>query len=38
MRKKNQVPLGIIKMNNFEPLAVVDARFFFNIVRENGKS
>ena len=36
--KKNQVPLGIIKMNNFEPLAVVDARFFFNIVRENGKS
>ena len=36
--KKNQVPLGIIKMNNFEPLAVIDARFFFNIVREYGKS
>ena len=36
--KKNQVPLGIIKMNNFEPLAILDARFFFNIVRENGKT
>ena len=30
--KKNQVPLGIIKMNNFEPLAILDAKFFFNIV------
>ena len=36
--KKNQVPLGIIKMNNFEPLAILDARFFFNIVEENGKT
>ncbi len=36
--KKNQVPLGIIKMNNFEPLAILDARFFFKMVRENGKS
>tara|TARA_R100000750_G_C2309437_1_gene81911 strand:- start:334 stop:678 length:345 start_codon:yes stop_codon:yes gene_type:complete len=32
--KKNQVPLGIIKMNNFEPLAILDAKFFFNIVGE----
>ena len=36
--KKNQVPLGIIKMNNFEPLAILDARFFFNTVEENGKT
>ena len=36
--KKNQIPLGVIKMNNFEPLVIIDARFFFNIVRENGKT
>ena len=37
-RKENQVPLGIIKMNNFEPLAVLDAKFFFKMVRKNGKN
>ena len=36
--KKTQLPLGIIKMNNFEPLAILNARFFFKIVREYGKS
>ena len=36
--KKNQVPLGIIKMNNFEPLAILDAKFFFNIVGGNERT
>ena len=36
--KKNQVPLGVIKMNNFEPLAILDARFLFKLMREYGKT
>ena len=36
--KKNQVPLGVIKMNNFEPLAILDARFLFKLMREYGKN
>ena len=35
--KKNQVPLGIIKMNNLQPLAIVNARHFFNLVRKHGR-
>ena len=36
-RKTMQVPLGIIKMNNFQPLVIVDARHFFNLVRKHGR-
>ena len=35
--KKNQVPLGIIKMNNLQPLAIVNAQHFFNLVRKHGR-
>ena len=31
--KITQVPLGIIKMNNLEPLAIVDARHFLDLVK-----
>ena len=34
--KTTQVPLGIIKMNNLQPLAIVDAQHFFNLVRKYG--
>ena len=33
--KINQVPLGIIKMNNFQPLAIIDAKVLFKMMREN---
>ena len=36
--KVNQIPLGVIKMNNFEPLAILDARFLFKLMREYGKN
>ena len=37
--KPTQVPLGIIKMNNLQPLAIVDARHFLDLIRKNnGKS
>ena len=35
--KKNQVPLGVIKMNNFEPLTIVNARHFFDLMRHYGR-
>jgi len=35
--KDNQMPLGIIKMNNTEPLAIVDAKHFLNLVRNYGR-
>ena len=30
--ENNQVPIGVIKMNYFEPLVVVDASHFFNLI------
>ena len=30
--KTTQVPLGIIKMNNEQPLALIDARHFLDLV------
>ena len=35
--KKNQVPLGVIKMNNFEPLTIVNARNFFDLISHYGR-
>ena len=32
--KINQVPLGIIKMNNFQPLAIIDAKVLFKMMME----
>ena len=32
--KPTQVPLGIIKMNNLQPLAIVDARHFLDLMRK----
>ena len=31
--KVSQIPLGIIKMNNLEPLAIVDARHFLDLIK-----
>ena len=35
--KTTQIPLGIIKMNNLQPLAIVNAHHFFNLVRKYGR-
>jgi hypothetical protein len=35
--KTTQIPLGVIKMNNLQPLVVVDARHFFNLMRKYGR-
>ena len=35
--KTTQIPLGVIKMNNLQPLVVVDARHFFNLMRKHGR-
>jgi len=33
--KPTQVPLGIIKMNNLQPLAIVDASHFLDLIKDN---
>jgi|TARA_R100000084_G_C4587958_1_gene117004 hypothetical protein len=33
--KPTQVPLGIIKKNNLQPLAIIDARHFLDLVSKN---
>ena len=33
--KVTQIPLGIIKMNNELPLALIDAKVLFKLMREN---
>lgn len=35
--KVTQIPLGVIKMNNTQPLAIVDAKHFLDLVSKNGK-
>ena len=35
--KTTQIPLGIIKINNLQPLAIVNAHHFFNLVRKYGR-
>ena len=30
----NQIPIGVIKMNKFEPLVIIDAKHFFDLVRK----
>jgi len=35
--KVSQMPLGVIKMNNFQPLAIIDAKVLFKMMRENVK-
>jgi hypothetical protein len=35
--KITHIPLGIIKMNNELPLALIDAKVLFNMMRENVK-
>ena len=35
--KITQIPLGVIKMNNTQPLAIVDAKHFLDLVSKNGK-
>ena len=32
--KTQQIPLGIIKMNKVEPLAIVGAKHFFDLIRK----
>ena len=35
--KTTQVPLGVIKKNNLQPLVIVDARHFLDLVSKNGR-
>jgi hypothetical protein len=35
--KTTQVPLGVIKKNNLQPLVIVDARHFLDLVSKNDR-